>query len=35
MKECPGIKPLKNADLLHFYDFLYNYALDSGNSAKC
>lgn len=35
IKECPGVKPLKDADLLHFYDFLYNYALDSGNSAKC
>ena len=35
MKECPGVKPLKDGDLLHFYDFLYNYALDSGNSAKC
>ncbi|MDD2383488.1 MAG: cytochrome C [Sulfurospirillaceae bacterium] len=35
IKECPNAKKLKNSDLQHVYDFLYNYALDSGNRATC
>lgn len=35
LKQCPNVKPLKDADLQHVYDFLYNYAADSGNSATC
>lgn len=35
MKQCPNAKPLKNSDIQHVYDFLYNYAIDSGNTATC
>ena len=35
VQECPNAKKLKNTELQHVYDFLYNYALDSGNTASC
>ncbi|MDD3342387.1 MAG: cytochrome C [Sulfurospirillaceae bacterium] len=35
LKECPNASALKKSDLQHVYDFLYNYALDSGNTATC
>lgn len=30
-KICPKAKPLKDKYVSHVYDFLYNYASDSGN----
>lgn len=35
LKECPTAKPLKDSYLPHVYDFLYNYASDSGNVPAC
>lgn len=35
LKECPTAKPLKDRYLPHVYDFLYNYASDSGNVPAC
>ncbi len=35
IKECPEAKPLKDSYLPHVYDFLYNYASDSGNVPAC
>ncbi|MBV5279103.1 MAG: cytochrome C [Campylobacteraceae bacterium] len=35
MKQCPNAKPLKDSYVEHVYDFLYNYASDSGNVASC
>jgi len=35
IKQCPGAKPLKDAFVEHVYDFLYNYASDSGNVPSC
>lgn len=35
IKECPNAKPLKDSYLQHVYDFLYNYASDSGNVPAC
>lgn len=32
---CPKSKPLKDKYLPHIYDFLYNYASDSGNVPSC
>ncbi len=32
---CPKSKPLKKKHLTHIYDFLYNYASDSGNVPSC
>ena len=32
---CPNSKPLKEKYYPHVYDFLYNYALDSGNVPAC
>lgn len=32
---CPNSKPLKEKYYPHVYDFLYNYALDSGNVPSC
>ena len=34
-KICPDSKPLKETYYPHVYDFLYNYALDSGNVPSC
>jgi len=34
MKICPKAKPLKEKYLIHVYDFLHNYASDSGNVAS-
>lgn len=34
-KICPASKPLKEKYLKHIYDFLYNYAKDSGNVPSC
>lgn len=31
LKFCPKAKPLKKKYIPHVYDFLYNYASDSGN----
>ena len=31
IKICPNAKPLKEKYVSHVYDFLYNYASDSGN----
>jgi len=31
VKFCPNAKPLKEKYVSHVYDFLYNYASDSGN----
>lgn len=31
IKICPKAKPLKEKYVSHVYDFLYNYASDSGN----
>ncbi len=33
-KICPKAKPLKKKYVSHVYDFLYNYASDSGNVAS-
>lgn len=35
IKECPKFKPTKEASLADIYDFLYEYAVDSGNTALC
>lgn len=35
MQECPKIKLIKDNSLVDIYDFLYEYALDSGNTAMC
>ncbi len=35
IKFCPDAKPLKDKYLPHVYDFLYNYANDSGNVPAC
>ncbi len=35
IKECPDAKPLKDKFLPHVYDFLHNYASDSGNVPAC
>jgi len=32
---CPKAKPLKQKYIPHVYDFLYNFALDSGNVPSC
>ena len=32
---CPDAKPLSDASLKHLYDFLYHFAIDSGNTALC
>lgn len=32
---CPNSKPLKAKYIPHVYDFLYNFALDSGNVPSC
>jgi len=32
---CPKSKPLKESYLPHVYEFLYNYAVDSGNVPSC
>jgi hypothetical protein len=34
-KICPKAKPLKAKYVSHVYDFLYNYASDSGNVPSC
>lgn len=34
-KFCPEAKPLKDSFVEHVYDFLYNYASDSGNVPSC
>ncbi|MEN8304452.1 MAG: cytochrome C [Campylobacterota bacterium] len=34
-KICPNSKPLKEKYYPHVYDFLYNYALDSGKVPSC
>jgi len=34
-KLCPNSKPLKEKYYPHVYDFLFNYALDSGNVPAC
>lgn len=35
LKECPSAKPLNDRYVPHVYDFLYNYASDSGNVPAC
>ena len=35
IKFCPKAKPLKDKYVEHVYDFLYNYASDSGNVPSC
>lgn len=35
LKECPSAQPLKDKYVPHVYDFLYNYASDSGNVPAC
>lgn len=35
IKQCPNAKPLKDSYVQHVYDFLYNYASDSGNVPSC
>ena len=35
IKQCPNAKPLKDSYVQHVYDFLYNYASDSGNVPAC
>ena len=32
---CGNLKPIKKNSLVDIYDFLYNYASDSGNNALC
>lgn len=32
---CRNLKPIKGNSLVDVYDFLYNYASDSGNNALC
>lgn len=34
-QKCPGMKPIKDSYLEHIYDFLYNFASDSGNVPAC
>ena len=34
-KFCPKANPLKDSYVEHVYDFLYNYASDSGNVPSC
>jgi hypothetical protein len=34
-KFCPNAKPLKDSYVEHIYDFLYNFASDSGNVPSC
>lgn len=35
LKQCPDAAPLKDSYVPHVYDFLYNYASDSGNVPAC
>lgn len=35
IKQCPDAKPLNEKYLPHVYDFLHNYASDSGNVPAC
>ncbi len=35
LKNCPEAQPLKDTYVPHVYDFLYNYASDSGNVPAC
>lgn len=35
IKFCPNAKPLKDSYVEHVYDFLYNFASDSGNVPSC
>ncbi len=35
IKICPDAKPLKEKYISHVYDFLYEYASDSGNVPSC
>ncbi len=35
LKQCPDAKALKDKFVPHVYDFLYNYASDSGNVPAC
>jgi hypothetical protein len=35
LKQCPQAKPLKDSYIEHVYDFLHNYASDSGNVPAC
>lgn len=35
VEKCPKFKPTKEASLADIYDFLYEYAVDSGNTALC
>lgn len=35
LEKCPEAKPLKDSYVPHVYDFLYNYASDSGNVPAC
>ena len=35
LKECPDAKPLKESYVPHVFDFLFNYASDSGNVPAC
>ncbi len=35
IKQCPNAKPLKDSYIEHVYEFLYNFASDSGNVPSC
>jgi hypothetical protein len=35
LKQCPEAKPLKDTYIEHVFDFLHNYASDSGNVPAC
>lgn len=35
IKFCPEAKPVKDTYVDHVYDFLYNFASDSGNVPSC
>lgn len=35
LKICPKSKPIKKKFINHVYDFLFNYASDSGNVPSC
>jgi hypothetical protein len=35
LKQCPEAKPLKDSYIEHVFDFLHNYASDSGNVPAC
>lgn len=35
IKQCPEAKPLKDTYIEHVFDFLHNYASDSGNVPAC